>query len=400
MSFLIQHGFGKSGKIHSAFDGKFADGVIFSPRNEKRTKLEACVESLRENYDQIELLFDPQFYLSCFDPAKDGYLSEYSYYQPNLSPSSFAKPSTVAKITKKVIEVQAEFQFDAILSPTVMFDSFDDVMYQAALTMAYASLDAHSGLKTSQPLLLSFAFNEDVLVSQKGVEVFLDTVTQQDWGMAGFYFVIARSEDGYSQRFDQERLANLLYLTHVLGVTNQLRVVFGYTDFLGLPLRAVGADAFASGWAQSLRRFQKKAWIKQKGGGQPPRERYSSSKLYNSIFLTELQDIFDAGELDAVLSEVELDNRITQALSPLAADWGREVSQLHHWQTLHALDATIRGKPKELTRKLIKALREADGLYTALEAQGVQFDKLTDGQHLVPWVKALRRFQQLIGWTD
>ncbi len=400
MSLLIQHGHGKSDKLDSAFGHEYADGVLFAARNEKPERLRQCIETLREEYPDKELLFDPQFYISTFNPPNDRYLPEYPFYKPGLSASVFAKPQSVSKYARDTLKYQQDLGLSALISPSVVFDSFADAWYQVALSLAYASLEAHDTLKDPAPLFLTFVLSEEALASREDVERFLDTITQQDWGMEGFYIIVARSDDGYNQRFEPELLAHLLYATHVLSVTNGLRVICGYTDFVGLLLRAVGADVFATGWSQSLRRFQKKDFIKRKSGGQPPRDRYSSGPLFNSILLGELQDIHVSGKLQDVLSGVVEDEIITSAQSPSAAtNWGVAKSQLHHWHTLFRLDDEIEGRPKNDVKKMIKALREADGLYRILESDGVQFERNTNKDHLMQWVDALGRFQGLVGWT-
>lgn len=400
MALLIQHSHGKAQKLEGAFTRECAEGVIFAARNERPDKLAACVESLREDHDGKELLFDPQFYVSTLVPPNDRYLPEYNFYKPGLTAAAFASGKASATYAKNALTFQHDLGFDSLISPTVAFDGFNDAYYQAALSLAYASLEEHAALTNPNPLLLSFVFSEDALASRQQIDRFLDTVTQQDWGMAGFYLIVSRPEDGYQQRFEADRFAHLLYMTHALGVTNDLRVIFGYTDFCGLPLRAVGADAFANGWSQSVRRFQRKGFIKRKGGGQPPRDRYSSGPLFNSIFVDELQQIFEVDRLNDVLSRVDMDDLITKASSPQAADWGVNQGQMQHWQTLCKLDGELADNPKTAVRNLIRELRNADGLYRILEAQSVQFDRQTGKEHLMQWVEALTAFQRIAGWAS
>ena len=400
MSLMIQHGHGKSDKIDLCLTNDDADGVIFAARNEMPDRLESCLGSLTDEHGNKYFYLDPQFYVTSCTPPNDRFLPEYPFYKAGLSSTAFANPATVSKYAKLTLEYQQELPVDSLISPTIMFSSFDDAAYQSALSLAYASLEAHTKIKDAKPLLLSFVFSEDALASQEQLDHFLDAVTQEDWGMEGFYFIVEKREDGYNQRFNEEGLAHLLYATYVLSITNEFEVMFGYTDFVGILLRAVGADSFASGWAQSARRFHRRAFIKAKGGGQQPRPRYSSAPLFNSILIDELQAIDDAGHLDEVMSRADLDSVITDASSPQAAtDWGLAVSQRQHWQTLSLLDQEIEDKPKAAVRNTLAKLRVADGLYRALESEGVQFDRNSNKDHLKQWIKALKRFQTLAGWV-
>ncbi len=281
----------------------------------------------------------------------------------------------------------------------MLFDSFNDRWYQIALNLADASLEHHSKLNDPAPLLLSFVFAEEALSAEEEVNRFLDTVTQDGWGMEGFYFVVSRHESAYNQDCDSARLANLLYAAHVLGHVNALRVVFGYTDFLGIPLRAVGASAFATGWSQGLRQFARRNFLVRAPGGQPARDRYSSGPLLNSIFLQELQEVFDVGRLDDVLSDVDLDQNMISAASPQAAGWSPPVSHQHHWQTLRSLDASLTGNVRQQVVQVLRLIRAAQGLYALLERDGVSFERFTGKEHLANWARGLSEFARRVGFA-
>lgn len=399
MALFIQHGHGKSDKIDTALADGSAQGIIFGARNEKPENLQAYIQKLREEHSDCQLLFDPQFYVSTLVPPNDRYLTEYEYYSAGRTANDFTSSRRMREYAKQTLDRQVEFGLDALISPTVIFDSFGDRWYQIALNLADASLEYHGTLDKPPPLLLSFAVAEGALSDTDDVHRFLDTVTQDEWTMDGFYLLVARSDNTYNQRFETQQLANLLYSVYVLGQINGLRVVSGYTDFVGIPLRAAGANAFASGWSQPLRRFCRKSFVKQRPGGQRPRERYSSSRLFNSIFLGELQDTYDAGYPGQVLSGVPLDEQITKATGPQASDWTTAISQQHHWQTLNAMDRELIGRVKDDLRTTSAALQDATSLYTLLEAAGVQFERNNGKDHLKEWGRAIKEFQRTAGFS-
>lgn len=397
MAIYLQHGFGKSDKIEEALENGTVQGVVLAPRNEKPEKLASCVQSLIDRQD-CEVLIDPQFYISTFAPAKVGYLPEYSYFHGGLSAGDFSM-RRIRQYVEEVLAFQAELGGTAMIAPTVLFDSFNDRWYQIALNLADAALEIHAGLDAPPPLLLSFAMAEESLSAEEEVNSFLDTVTQDGWGMQGFYLVVARNESSYNQDWDGSRLANLLYLVHVLGHINETRVVMGYTDFLGVALRAAGASAFATGWSQGLRQFVRKNFLERPPGGQPPRLRYSSGPLLNSIFLQELQEIYEVGKLEDVLSGVELDSVITEAESPLAATWNQNISQHHHWQTLNSLDQAITGNVRRNVLSVLGKVREARALYASLAREGVELKGFSGPGHLPNWGRALTEFARRAGFA-
>ena len=400
MALYAQHGHGKSDKIDRALADDDLQGVIFGARNEKPGRLAAYIEKLREDDADSTLLLDPQFYVSTMVPPNDRFLPEYRYYEAGRSATDFTRASRVAAYAKSTLDFQIDLGVDSLISPSICFDSFSDRWHQIALNLADASLEYYGSLNDPPPLLLSFVFSEQALSSHEDVQRFLDTVTQDDWDMEGFYLIVSRDESIYNQHFDTQRLSQLLYLVYVLGEINGLQVICGYSDFVGILLRAVGAEAFATGWSQSLRQFQKKNFLKRPPGGQPPRDRYSSGPLFNSILLGELQDIHEVGHLADGLSGVPLDHVITDAHSPQASDWTRPISQRQHWQTLQQLDQVLAGDVNADLRAILQRIRVARGLYTMLEATGAQFSRYTGKDHLAEWVRGIRVFCDEVGLSS
>lgn len=212
----------------------------------------------------------------------------------------------------------------------------------------------------------------------------------------GLYIVISREEPSYSQGFDPEHLANALYMSYVLGRINDLEVVNGYSDFCGILYRAVGSAAFATGWSQGLRQFHKRAYTKQKPGGQPPRFRYTSLPLLNSILLSELQQIYEIDRLDDVLSGVPSDTVITQAESPEESNWNQPISELHHWESLHLMDGELSGDVASDVSEIVKKIIEAKELYVSLEKDGIVFGTQTRSNHLDQWAEGIGKFRDVV----
>lgn len=393
MALFAQHGHGKSDKIDKALDTGAIDGVVFGARNEKLENIEACVEAVREKDGQI--LFDPQFHVSTITPANDRFLPEYPYYKAAMTAADFVGIKKLENYVKTTLNFELGLQPSRLISPTVIFESFGSNWYQTALNLADASLDFHSGMSGAPPLLLSFVIGEQALGSRFELEAFLDQVTSWE-NVFGLYVVISREESPYSQIFDSERLANALYMSYVLGHINGLEVVNGYSDFCGILYRAVGSSAFATGWSQGLRQFHKRAFTKQKPGGQLPRLRYTSLPLLNSILLSELQQIYEVDRLEDVLSGVSLDNLITDAESPEESDWNQPASELHHWESLHLMDGYLSGEVPADVSDIEEKIIEAKELYVSLEEDGIVFGSQTRSNHLDQWAEGIRKLRDVI----
>jgi hypothetical protein len=393
MALYAQHGHGKSDKITDALANGDLQGVIFGARNEKSANLASCIGDLRAEYD-LDILLDPQFYVTTLNPPNEGYLTEYPYYASGLTAADFVGSRRLRQYAQDTLAYQADLELTKLVSPSVLFESFEDRWFQIALSLADASLEYLKDRNEGTSLLLTFAFSEQALSSRRELDIFLDQLTA--WEMKGVYLLVARDESSYSQRFEPQRLANLLYLIYVLSQINDFEVIVGYSDFCGLLLRAAGAAAFATGWNQSLRQFCRRSFIRQRPGGQPPRPRYSSAPLLNSILLSELDQTFDAGYLDVVLSQVPLDTVITSAVRPEASGWNRRTSELHHWQTLHKLDGQLVMNPADDLEQIAAAIETATAIYAVVQADGVLFERNTQAQHLEDWKQAIQLFRQLV----
>lgn len=392
MAFYIQHGHGKSDKIDESLESGIASGVIFGARNEKLANIEKCIECVRERDGAV--LFDPQFHISGVVPANDRFLPEYPYYKVGRTVSDFIGIKKLGGYAKTTLDFELTLAPDRLLSPTVIFDSFESKWCQIALNLADASLDYHAGMKGAPPLLLSFVIGEQALESRSELDSFLDQLTSWDT-LTGAYIVISREDSSHSQRFNPERLAHALYLNYVLGEINGLEITNGFSDFCGLLYRAVGSSTFATGWSQGLRQFHRRSFTKQKPGGQPPLLRYTSGPLLNSILLSELQQVFENGELDDVLSGVPYDAVITEASSPDNSDWNGRTSELHHWQTLAGFDGLIGQDVKKNITSFENKISEAEDLYLKLENDGVVFSVKSKSEHLMQWAEALQTFREI-----
>lgn len=393
MSLLLQHGHGKSDRMKEAYGDRSMAGVVFSPRSEKLDKLDSCIAEMR-SLGEMTIMLDPQFHISTVSPPKDRYLPEhYPYYQAGRTASDFIGFRKIRAYAQETLDFQAARDVDRLLSPTVILSSFSDRWSQIALQLADASIEHHKSIQSAKPLLLSFVVSESAFDSRAELDLFLDTLTA--WDVAGFYLCIVREEATYSQSFYPGRLTHLLYANYVLGDRNEFEVTCAYSDFLGLTMRAAGATAFATGWSQSLRQCHMNTFVKVKTVARRPRLRYSSAPLLNTIMLSELEQIANAGRLEDVLSRVALDSEITGSDSPESSQWNDRLSERHHWQTLNDLDSTFGTGVRKNVHALLTRVRHAKSLYTDLKAAGIQFSRNSDDQHLDEWDEALTDFQRV-----
>ncbi|MCA1318369.1 hypothetical protein LC085_00475 [Bacillus tianshenii] len=396
MYLLAQHGWGKSNKIQTGLDNGSIEGVIFSPKDEKIESLEACLSSLRTEYPNSEIILDPQFYHTTIQNTKDGRLSEYPYFNGYHGISAFSNYRNIRKFTSETLSYQENKAFNYITAPSIYMSSFSSREAQIMLSIALESLQVKIDENFQKPLLISLTIHEQAFTDKKQMEDFLDELSRIEFH--GVYLTVVRNPSGYHQSFDDsKKLANILSLIYSLSEINGFNVKLGFSDFLGLLYIAAGASHIATGWSQGLRRFTlDQRVLPSSGGGRRPRPRYSSSPLLNSILLSEIFSVRDSailkGNLNNYLSGTIYDAEINKS-NP---SWDDNTSLYHHWASINESANTIFNGLTDATERfdsLERAIANAEGLYTMLEAAHIQLDSKSNSAHLNIWKEAITEFR-------
>ena len=397
MPLLAQCGYGRSTKIEQGRDAGTIRGVILSPRDEARARLEEFCADLQKTAADFAVLFDPQFYAATLSNARDGHLVDYPYYTNNsgLGRNRF-RPSQIQQYVKECLDYQIQSLpgLAYLISPSVPFDDFRDSWSQIALSMAEASIDDWSPREGVPPLLVTIVLSESSLRDATRMNEFLDTLSALE--VPGFYVLVQRNSATIEPAMDAVSMANLLFFVYVLATLNNYQIVMGYSDWMGFLFQAVGATMSASGWHNSLRQFTLARFLPQTGGRRA-RKRYSSLPLLSCpLILPELEDVHLARLLPSVLTGSTHDHILSGGPGHGEANWTDAVSCLAHWESLSKLYAAIESRhtvPARLTAAEGR-IRTAQGLYTRLQASGVYFEAATGPDHLASWLDAIAAFRQ------
>ena len=383
MTILAQHGWGKTGKIETGMANGFLGGVIMSPCNETPANLESCLSSLPS---EVERLVDPQLYIGTLPNPRSNQFRKYPHYCRNPTPAAF-NAAEIQRLVSATLDWQYRLNVTAVLSPTVVIDDLDG---QWALTSSMLAQETVARHNQDKPLLISLVVEEAALRQRRLLNQWLDELTQLD--VDGFYLVVKRSSDSYSQRYEVQALTSLLYLCYSLAELNQYAVYLGYTDMATLLMHAVGVTATASGWYGSLRQFTFRRLLPATPSRRA-RSRYSSLPLFNSIMMTELDGIYEGEMIADVLSNTPFDVRFQGNTNPENAAWPDDDSWLHHWCVLDAISRLAVGNSVSDRLDAVRAgILQANLLYTRL-ATLVPFSAETGPNHLENWLEALNGFR-------
>jgi len=386
MKLYAQHGWGKAHKIDRGLDDRVVSGVILSPHDETPADMQTFVSELARRRPQPDLLLDPQLYVSLIAGAAEGKLPQYGYFRQNLGLRDFATVRNVQSIVRECIDFQRNLELSHILSPTICADSFTDRSAQISLTLAQESIDYWQGLRDNRPLLISVVFSELALAHSQQVSEFLDNISLFETD--GFYLLVERNSAVYSQDFHPPRLAQIMRMIYALK-RSRFEIVCGYSDFTNLLYAAVNADAGATGWSQKLKRFNR-GRFQPSAGGRRPRDRYSSSRLINSIYLTELDACQDVQRLRAVKSDTAYDRCFDGNSYPSGISWSSEDGTLHHWASiLQLLERVNRLNGRGRLDEVSQIISSGQNLYRTLTRLGVTFEPPNGSAHLDDWAEAI-----------
>jgi len=107
MKLYAQHGSLAGEKVMAGFDGKFLDGVIFSPRDVGLDNLNKALSEIKKKNGKADRLFDPQYYtcmLAVGDDVRLGYLpQDYTGYFASRRRLDLTKEATIKEDIKKAL---------------------------------------------------------------------------------------------------------------------------------------------------------------------------------------------------------------------------------------------------------------------------------------------------------
>lgn len=389
MALLAQHGYGKGTKIEKGLANGDLKGLIFSPKGDFEMVNMDYARKLKQKYHDVEVYFDPQFYLCNFPgDLSTGKLASYSFYESGMTRAALSRLSFLGDVCDKVFDTQNNIGVSKYFTPTILFHDFDDVESQIAINFAYLGIDrieAHS-----EDLMVSLCINEGAFRNRKSMEEFLNTITLLD--VKGFYIIIDRTAVAQkSTDISPDVLVNIMRFVNSLSIDNKFEIIMGYSDMLSVPFAAVSNAVFACGWFNSLKRFSQNSFIKA-SGGKHAKARYTSASLMSSLLLIpELSSITRQELMDNVLA----DSPYTERAVKRPGEWSDEISCLHNWHVLNSLISEIQSYKniKDRLSCLINKIEDAGSLYKDLKKYTV-LDGASDDKHLKKWLEAINMYKQ------
>jgi len=388
MGLLAQHAYGKSNKIDVGLSDNSIAGVILSPKAEMPDRLEEYVIEMHTR--NVELYFDPQFYMCAFDGNIGiGKLDKYEFYpQDTITKKYLSIPRNIHDIVKRNIDYQKKIGMKTIITPNVFFENFDSRMSQIALSLANESI-SYMG---KEEIMISICVHENAFANFEDVKDFLDIISLFD--VTGFYIIIERNMNDNPNMINSDVMANIMYFLYNLATINMYKVILGYGDYVGIPFYVTGIDSIATGWYENVKKFDRNNF-EQKGAMRRPNKRYFSNRILNSLLLIpEIQMIQSQGKLGKVLSDTKYDHLMYNDLAGGA--WTDTNSCIERWEAIKQILDQI-DKEREVESKIDfmrDYISKAIDIYKNLPEE--YFDTKSKSTHLKVWEDGLNRFNKIL----
>lgn len=388
---LAQHGYAASDRVEKGVQDTSIDGVIISASNIKPADVPAKIKAIQAASSSAEIYFDPEYYANFIDKAdKYGKLSDYDYFLQPKTLSELASPKALLNVTKTVLDLQAKWGLNKLISPSIEIPTFGSAHETYSLSLLNSSIEYVEDNFKDKELYGTILINENAFNDLSRMADFLDAVTRVK-GIRGFYVVADRTGSTRAFWDNPQNLAAYMYLINALAL-NKKEVVLGYCDGTALLGLATGAKHASVGWWQNSTNFTKKRFIKSGG---KRRKQYYSKQLMNSIYVDgELSVLVDKGYADMVANTTKYDTDFSQ--DPLNEQWTDEQAILHRWAAMKATVDVVMAEPDTDSRllKLETELKSARTIYKEVSGQlPGGFDIATGPSKVDVWLNAINIYK-------
>ncbi|MCA9394291.1 MAG: hypothetical protein KC900_08815 [Candidatus Omnitrophica bacterium] len=392
MKIYAQHGAQTGEKINLGLEQSLLDGVIYSPKDISLANLKQKIKYVDSNFDNVDQLLDPQYYAALIksDAARLGNLiKDYATYFSCAQRSHLERERSIERVLSSSIAFQRKLNLTGIIAPNILIpNSLNSIEAVIAKNFIRQTGSVAKKFKVKTPIYATLAIARDALMNIQEINEFLNDITMLDDPPDGYYIIVqSRSSDARSDIYNADVIAAWMLLNYSLSV-NGFEVINGYSDLLTPLLCSVGGAAGSTGWWTNLRVFSLGRFMKSKGGGRLPIQRYLSCILLNRITFYELNSLREI--LPGVMNDLETDDiyDINRGSEP---ERNKEV--LQSWEALGFLLNKVSAKDiKKSLLRLQKIIKDASIAYKKIELTGVTLDSKSNDEHLEPLLEGIKLF--------
>lgn len=309
----IQNGPSWKPKVDKILEKRLAKGIIWDPREESMERIE---EIKKENllYSEIENIIDLKWYYRQFPSSILKRLKDLDYMPDELIDRNFLRDTNkIESYVEKIMSFQRIHNMNALLTPPLYIASFND----RNVDKLFDILDIFVEKCVNEKCYVSLIFHESAFDNENYLNEFINDFSIYENKYEGVYLVVDRDNSSNVRNFfSAERLSRVMQFIYYLKKIG-MKVIVGYCGIESVNYMAVGADAVATGWFYSLRKFNKlEKGLEEYSTMGRAKKRYMSIKYLNELTLEEHINMVPDEEREKIYSVLfngnEIDAKIVQ----------------------------------------------------------------------------------------
>lgn len=372
--------------IDSFCKDKIGDGLIFSPSDFEKEKVEKLDLKIKESS-----FFDPQYYLPKSDKKK---LQTYNFFPNTFMNNDYSTVNYEEKAyddAYKCVEFQKNNSFNRIIIPCVYKENFTD-KYLAIQKELYIIpfVSAIEKLNVNKPVFLTLILKDNYLFDKEIREEILSFATSFQ-AIDGIY-IIPEHVETYKRVRDEKYLFELMKFIDKLR-ENELLVHLGYTDIEGFILSLSDITSISIGAYENTRCFSIEKFKSNVGKRQGPNPRVFSAKLLQNVeytYLAPLETLYDKYD------ELFEDNEYKIKLFEPTFQWHFTKPEIYKYYFCEysKLLQKLPGEYDERYQFILEKIKESMIYYKEINDSGVLLDERSNGDHLIHWTNAINMYNK------
>lgn len=372
--------------IDSFCKDKIGDGLIFSPSDFEKEKVEKLDLKIKESS-----FFDPQYYLPKSDKKK---LQTYNFFPNTFMNNDYSTVNYEEKAyddAYKCVEFQKNNSFNRIIIPCVYKENFTD-KYLAIQKELYIIpfVSAIEKLNVNKPVFLTLILKDNYLFDKEIREEILSFATSFQ-AIDGIY-IIPEHVETYKRVRDEKYLFELMKFIDKLR-ENELLVHLGYTDIEGFILSLSDITSISIGAYENTRCFSIEKFKSNVGKRQEPNPRVFSAKLLQNVeytYLAPLETLYDKYD------ELFEDNEYKIKLFEPTFQWHFTKPEIYKYYFCEysKLLQKLPGEYDERYQFILEKIKESMIYYKEINDSGVLLDERSNGDHLIHWTNAINMYNK------
>ena len=288
----IQNGPSWKPKVDKILEQKLANGIIWDPREESLERIQE-IRSSNSMYDNVENLIDLKWYYKEFSNSIMKRLEGLEYFPDEIINRNFLRDTNkISEYIDKMIKFQEKNNMNIFLTPALYIYSFND----RNVDKLFDILDIYAE-KCQKPKYISLMFHESAFESISYMNDFINDFSMYQNSYEGVYLVIDRDNSSNIRNFfSSDRLSRVMQFIYYIKKLG-MKVIVGYSGIESINYMAAGADAIATGWFYSLRKFNKlEKGLEEYSTMGRAKKRYTSINFLNELTLDEHIKMIPEGE--------------------------------------------------------------------------------------------------------